>query len=88
MIKVFVQILFCLYFGSEKDFLDLEFLKKYEILYILNVIYDKLNFFEYLFDFKYKKFLVEDNWRVNLFDMFLEVFQFIGEFVNINIFFV
>lgn len=69
-----------MYFGSEKDFLDLDILKKYGILYILNVIYDKFNFFEYLFGFKYKKLLVEDNWRVNLLDMFFEVFEFIGMF--------
>lgn len=67
-----------MYFGSEKDFLDLELFIKYGIFYILNVIYDKLNLFEYLLGFKYKKFLVEDNWRVNLLDMFLEVFEFIG----------
>lgn len=58
----FVEILFFFYLGCVKDFINLDVLEEFGIKYILNVIFNLLNFFENVGEFKYKQIFILDYW--------------------------
>ena len=74
-----VEIIPHLFLGNKKDSADRVILESHKITHILNVTHDLPNEYENERVFKYMKLPVQDDCDGNLFDLFPQAFNFIGE---------
>lgn len=84
-----IEIISNLYLGNKVDASSLELLRKANISHILNVTPDLPNSFEScsggingvdtVYDFKYTRLAVKDDWTGDLVSRFTEAYEFIGK---------